>query len=201
MININKARKIFEEYVNNYDLSDGKIALKYNHILRVAEISKNIAISLNLPEEDVKLAELIGFFHDIGRFEQVKKFNTFVDKDSINHGEYGVKVLFEDNLIEQFDVDKKYYGTIKNAVLNHNRKAIEDGLSERDLLHCKIIRDSDKLDIFYVLLTDKPINTYGIESMENETFSDEIVREFKEEHYIDYSKRQTYGDKWICHMA
>lgn len=201
MIDINNAKKIFEEYVGNYDLGDGKIALKYNHILRVAEISKNIAESLKLPEEEIKLAELIGIFHDIGRFEQVKRFNTFVDRDSINHGEYGVKVLFEDGLIEKFNIEEKYYETIRNAVLNHNRKSIEDGLSEHDLLHCKIIRDSDKLDIFYVLLTDKPINTYGIESMENETFSDEIVREFKEDHYIDYSKRQTYGDKWISHMA
>lgn len=202
MIDIENAKNVFKEYVSNYDINDGKIALKYNHILRVAEISKRIATELNLSEEDVKLAELIGIFHDIGRFEQVRRFNTFVDRDSINHGEYGVKVLFEDGLIEKFDIDEKYYRVIRLAVLNHNRKAIEDdGMTENEMLHCKIIRDSDKLDIFYVLNTDRFINSYGIESMEDEEFSDEIVREFKEDHFIDYSKRKTFGDKWVAHMT
>ena len=202
MIDIENARKVFKEYVENCDINDGKIALKYNHILRVADISKRIATDLNLSEEDRDLAELIGIFHDIGRFEQVKRFNTFVDRDSINHGEYGVKVLFEDGLIEKFNVDEKYYRVIRLAVLNHNRRAIEsEGMSDNELLHCKIIRDSDKLDIFYVLNTDKFINSYGIESMEDEVFSDEIVREFKEDHYIDYSKRKTFGDKWVAHMT
>ena len=35
MIDIENAKKIFKEYVSNYDINDGKIALKYNHILRV----------------------------------------------------------------------------------------------------------------------------------------------------------------------
>ena len=201
MINIENAKKVFKEYIKNYDLKDGKIALKVAHILRVSSISKKIAISLNLNEEDVNLAELIGLLHDIGRFEQVKKFNTFVDKDSINHGEYGVKILFEDNLIEKFHIEEKYYKIIKTAILNHNKSEIEEGLTEKELLHSKIIRDSDKIDIFHVLLTDSIENIYGCLSLEQETFSSEIVREFKEDHVIDYKKRKTYGDIWVSHLA
>ena len=203
MIDINNSKRVFKEYVSNYNLQDGKIALKVAHILRVSELSKKIATSLNLSEEDIKLAELIGLLHDIGRFEQVRKYNTFIDKISINHGEYGAKILFEDNLIEKFNVDEKYYKVIKTAILNHNRSKIEDNLTEQELLHSKIIRDADKLDIFYVLLTDDIKNTYGCsaEDMQNETFSNEIIREFKEDHMIDYKKRATYGDIWISHMA
>lgn len=201
MIDIKKARNVFNEYIKNYDINDGKIALKVAHILRVAGISKKIAESLQLSNEDVELAELIGLLHDIGRFEQVRKYNTFIDKISINHGEYGVKVLFEDGLIEKFDVDEKYYKTIKLAILNHNKSEIEHGLEEKELLHCKIIRDSDKLDIFHVLTTDTLYNIYGCDSMKDEEFSDEIIREFKEEHYIDYTKRETFADTWICHVA
>ena len=95
MVDVNNAKRVFKEYVSNYNLQDGKIALKVAHILRVSELSKKIATSLNLSEEDIKLAELIGLLHDIGRFEQVRKYNTFIDKISINHGEYGVKILFE----------------------------------------------------------------------------------------------------------
>lgn len=201
MINIENAKKVFKEYVKDYNLNDGKIALKVGHILRVSNISRKIATSLNLSEEDINLAEIIGLLHDIGRFEQLKRFNTFIDKDSINHGEYGVKILFEDNLIEKFKIEEKYYKIIRNAILNHNRSEIEDGLTEKELLHAKIIRDSDKLDIFYVLLTDTLENSYGCATLESEIFSNEIVREFKEDHIIDYKKRQTYGDIWISHIA
>lgn len=201
MINIENVKRVFREYIKNYDLNDGKIALKVAHILRVSSISKKIAMSLNLSKEDVELAELIGLLHDIGRFEQVKQFNTFVDTDSINHGEYGVKILFEDNLIEKFNIEEKYYKTIKIAILNHNKSRIEEGLTQKELLHSKIIRDSDKIDIFYVLLTDSIENTYGCLSLKQETFSDEIIREFKEDHMIDYKKRKTYGDRWISHIT
>lgn len=201
MIDIINAKKVFNEYVKKYNANDGKIALKIAHILRVADLSKKIAISLNLSEEDIELAELIGLLHDIGRFEQVRIYNTFIDKISINHGEYGVKVLFEDNLIEKFNVDEKYYKIIKTAILNHNRSEIEEGLSDVELLHSKIIRDSDKLDIFYVLSTDTIKNIYGCELLENETFSEEIIREFKEDHIINYKNRNTYGDIWISHVA
>lgn len=201
MIDIEEAKRVFREYVSNYNLNDGKIALKVGHILRVSELSKKIALSLNLSDENVKLAELIGLLHDIGRFEQVRLYNTFVDRDSINHGKYGVKILFDDGLIKKFNIEEKYYRVIKLAILNHNRDKIEDGLTQEELLHCKIIRDSDKLDIFHVLITDDIMNTYGCKSMENETFSDEIVREFKEEHYINYNNRKTFGDIWISHIA
>lgn len=200
-IDMLKAKKAFKKYINNYNPEDKKVKLKIAHIQRVAQIAKKISEELNLSKEDTELAELIGLLHDIGRFEQVRRFNTFVDKDSINHGEYGVKILFEDNLIEKFNIEEKYYKIIKTAILNHNRAEIEEGLTEKELLHSKIIRDSDKIDIFYILLTDSIENTYGCFSLEQETFSDETVREFKENHVIDYSKNETYGDKWITHVA
>lgn len=43
-----------------------------------------IAESLGLLDEEVKLAQLLGLFHDLGRFEQVRIADTFSDKDSRN---------------------------------------------------------------------------------------------------------------------
>ena len=48
MVDVNNAKRVFKEYVSNYNLQDGKIALKVAHILRVSELSKKIATSLNL---------------------------------------------------------------------------------------------------------------------------------------------------------
>lgn len=91
MIDINKAKQFYKEYISQYNPEDPRIALKIVHIYRTAEESKRLAEKLNLSKEDNLLAELIGLLHDIGRFEQVKIYNTFLDKISVNHAEYGVK--------------------------------------------------------------------------------------------------------------
>lgn len=201
MINIKKANEVFEEYVKSYDPNNKKIMLKINNIKRVAEISRDIATKLELGNEDIELAELIGLLHDIGRFEQVKRYNTFSDKDSINHGELGVKILFEDGLIRKFLHDNKYDEIIKKAILNHNKSKIEEGLSEKELIHAKIIRDSDKTDIFYVILNEDVKACYETDNMEKEKITPEIYKEFVEEHTIDYSKRKNGADTLVCHFA
>ena len=145
MIDIENAKKQFLEYVKNYDINNGRINIKMRHILRVAENSKLIAQDLNLDDEKVKLAELIGIFHDIGRFEQVKLYNTFSDKDSgLDHAEYSLKVLYEDGLIKKFLDTNKYDNIIKTAVYNHNKPQIASNISDEELLFSKIIRDADK---------------------------------------------------------
>ena len=102
IIDMEQAQKAFKEYVRKYNPEDEKIKIKIAHIQRVAQNSKRIAQNLKLSQEDIELAELIGLLHDIGRFEQVRLYHTFVDKNSINHGEYGAKILFEDGLIRKF---------------------------------------------------------------------------------------------------
>ncbi len=201
MIDIEKVKKVFKEYVKNYNPEDGKIALKIEHILRVTEKSRKIAENLKLEAEDINLAELIGLLHDIGRFEQIRIYNTFYDRDSINHGEYGVKILFEDNLIRKFIQDDCYDEIIKKAILNHNRAKIEEGLTDRELLHAKIIRDADKLDIYYTLLIEDLENSYGCTDMSKEKITDEIYREFKEDHMINYKNLKTNADMLVAHIA
>lgn len=201
MIDIEKAKNVFKEYVKNYNIENGKISLKIGHILRVTEKSRKIAENLKLEAEDIDLAELIGLLHDIGRFEQIKIYNTFYDRDSINHGEYGVKILFEDNLIRKFIQDDCYDEIIKKAILNHNKAKIEAGLTDKELLHAKIIRDADKLDIYYTLLTEKIDNSYGCTDMSKEKITDEIYREFKENHMINYKNLKTNADMLVAHIA
>ena len=154
MINIEKVNKKFDEYVSNFNVEQGRIKLKIEHIKRVAKISTQIAQYLDLNKEQTALAEAIGIFHDIGRFKQVEMYDTFSDKDSTNHAELGVKILFEDNLIDEFEIEEKYKKIIKIAVINHNRDKIEEGLTEEENLFCKIIRDADKLDIITHAITE-----------------------------------------------
>ena len=185
-IDITKAKKAFKEYVKNYDPEDKKIMLKIKHIERVANLSKKMAEELNLSEEDTQLAELIGLLHDIGRFEQIRLYHTFVDRKSVNHGELGAKILFEDGLIRNFIETNEFDEIIKKAIINHNRGRIEEGLTERELLHAKLVRDSDKTDIFYILITGEEKTIWETDNMNNETITEEIFREFIEDKNILY---------------
>lgn len=154
MIDLSKAKEEFKRYVKNYDVENPNIARKISHTYRTVEVAKKIAEDLKLDEENVKLAELIALLHDIARFEQFKIYNTYSDLKSIDHGDLGVKILFEDGLIKSFVDDRKYDRIIYLAVKNHNKYKIQEGLNEEELLHCKIIRDADKTDIYVVIIED-----------------------------------------------
>lgn len=201
-INIKKAKEEFKNYVKNYNPEDPKIALKIAHIQRVSQKAKELAENLKLSDEDIELAELIGLLHDIGRFEQLKIYNTFIDQKSINHAKQGIKVLFEDNLIRDFVQEDKYDNIIKKAILNHNKGFldIDKDLNDKELLHTKIIRDADKWDIFYVLSNEKMSILYG-ENINKQTINKEIYREFFEDKNINYKNINSGLDLAIAHFA
>lgn len=197
MIDIKNAYKQFDKYVENFNPNVPKIKLKIEHIKRVADISRKIAENLNLDKEHIRLAELIGLFHDIGRFKQVEIYDTYKDIDSVNHAELSIKVLFDDNLIEKFNIDTKFHNIIKKAVLNHNKNKIEDDLIDEELLFSKIIRDADKLDIFYIICDEK----YTFESIfwhndfNIEKISDIIMQQFQKSKEINYNNIKNNADQ------
>ena len=146
-MDIQMAIKEFIKYTENYDLNNEHIKRKQEHSLRVMEISKQIAEKLELSQEDKDIAILIGLLHDIARFEQYTKYGTFKDLQSIDHGDLGAEILEKD--IRKYIETKQYDEIIIKAVKNHNKFKIEEGLTETEELHAKIIRDADKMDIFY----------------------------------------------------
>lgn len=101
-INRKNVINAFAEYVRNYDPSDEKIKLKIDHTYRVAGLCQRIAESLGLSEPDVDIAWLLGMLHDIGRFEQIRRFGTFNDAQSVDHAEFGADLLFKEGLIRKF---------------------------------------------------------------------------------------------------
>ena len=52
--------------------------------------SEYLSNKLNLSKTDKELAKIIGLYHDIGRFEQDKRYDSFNDKKTFDHGDYGV---------------------------------------------------------------------------------------------------------------
>jgi putative nucleotidyltransferase with HDIG domain len=181
MIDIKKASVAFSEYVKPYDATNGKIALKIKHTYKTVEVAKKIAEDLNLNDEDILLAQLIGLLHDIGRFEQLRIYDTFDDSDSVDHANLGVKILFEDGIIRRFIEETKYDDIIYKAVKNHNKFKIEDGLNEQELLQARIVRDADKTDIYRVFVDDIEENRnvlYDCKEVAKQTVSSKIMEDF-----------------------
>ena len=201
MIDIENAKKVFDEYVSNYDPTVGRIKLKIEHIKRVAENIKNIALEQGLDSEQIKLAEIIGLLHDIGRFEQVRLYDTFSDKISVNHGEYGVKVLFKDGLINKFKLSEKDKAIVKLAILNHNRDKIQEGLADEQLLYAKMIRDADKLDIYYTMCKYDFKDTFWYPDFDCEEISDLIMNEFKNDKKVNYADIKNNADVIVIFYA
>ena len=195
MIDTEKAKKEFLEYTNNFDTTNPHIKGKIYHSIRVSEISLKIAKKLKLDEEEIKLAELIGILHDIGRFEQYTKYKTFKDLKSIDHGMLGVKILKENNYIRKYIKEHKYDQIIEKAINNHNKFQVEKGLSEKEELFTKIIRDADKLDIFYE--AEEIFWKNEKEEIESSKISEKVYNEFMSKRIIENSLKQNNLDKFI----
>lgn len=195
MIDIENAKREFDKYVLKFNPKEGRIKLKIDHIKRVAKMSKKIAEKLSLSEEQIKLAQIIGIFHDIGRFKQAELYDTFSDKDSINHAQLSVKVLFEDNLIGKFNIEDRYKGIIKVAILNHNKSEIDKGLNVEEKLFAKIIRDADKLDIYYTICNYDFESIFWYKDFDCIQISENIMNQFKDKHCIQYKDIKTNADQ------
>ena len=206
MIDILKAEIAFKEYLKNYDVSDPKIALKITHTYEVLNSAKYIAKKLDLSKEDYDLACLIALLHDIGRFEQLKEYDSYDDTLGMNHAEFGIKLLFEENYIRKFVEEKDFDEIIYKAIANHNKYKVDfTGFSEREIMHAKIIRDADKLDNFrvkekesFVALFEEGMNE---DKVGKQDITDKIYKTFENHSLILSSDRVTYMDHWVSFIA
>ncbi len=193
MIDLEKAKSEFIKYTNNYDLNNSHIIRKIYHSLRVMDVSKKIAENLNLSKEQIDLATLIGLLHDIARFEQRKRYGTYYDKKSVDHGDLAVELLEENNFIRTFIEDDKYDKIIKIAIKNHNKYEIEP-LEGEELLQAKIIKDADKIDIFYQLAYQFAKNKNAIENSE---ISADYIKQLKQEKCIFRNEEESAIDELV----
>lgn len=187
----------FDEYAMKYDMNIKELAHKYNHSYRVVHQSEEISRSIKLDEEEKEIASLIALLHDIARFEQWTRYKSFNDTKEFDHGDEGVKILFEDGLINKFTSKTSDYSIIKSAIKYHNKYQIPSSLSVRETLHSKIIRDADKIDIIYAISTNKLINIAD----DNSEISEKVKEEFFNHNEIKKEITKTKNDKLILLLA
>lgn len=191
-----KAKQAFEKYLDSYDRKDKNIHLKYIHIYKVVELMAELAFRLGLDKEKIELAKVIGLLHDIGRFEQIKKFNIFSDsKTEFDHADESCVYLFDEGYIRNFIEDDQYDSILEKAIRNHNKFEIEEGLTEEELLFSKMIRDMDKVDIYRVLAVDFE------QVFKASEVSEAVLREFQKEKTICSKLVQSDSDRTLVRLA
>ena len=228
VINRKNVINAFAEYVRNYDPSDEKIKLKIDHTYRVAGLCQRIAESLGLSEPDVDIAWLLGMLHDIGRFEQIRRFGTFNDAQSVDHAEFGADLLFKEGLIRKFaegyyeecelaepenqedeqiiknnEHHNKDTGLLELAIRQHNKYRVKEDLTERQRMFCDILRDADKVDIFKVN-ADIPMEIiYDVttEELKNGVITKEVLESFYKKETVLKSVRRSAVDHIVGHIS
>lgn len=228
VINRKNVINAFAEYVRNYDPSDEKIKLKIDHTYRVAGLCQRIAESLGLSEPDVDIAWLLGMLHDIGRFEQIRRFGTFNDVKSVDHAEFGADLLFKEGLIRKFvegyyeecelassgneeaeqiiknnEHHNKDTGLLEMAIRQHNKYRVKEDLTERQRMFCDILRDADKVDIFKVN-ADIPMEIiYDVttEELNNGIITKEVLESFYKKETVLKSVRRSAVDHIVGHIS
>lgn len=149
MLNYENVLKSFKKYLENFDVKDENIAVKVNHSYHVADLAMKLGKRMELLEEELTLAKILGLLHDIGRFEQYKRAKVYDDiASNLDHALLGTEYLFRENHSKDFGLPEKYHSIIQKAIFNHNKLKIEDCLNEKELFFAKFLRDIDKIDIF-----------------------------------------------------
>lgn len=147
MIDFEKCKKEFDKYASDFDMSIPRINRKYYHTYRVVEFAERIAKSENLNEHDFLLAKVCALLHDIARFRQAVEFDTFNDNISFDHGDVACEILLENDYIYKYLDNEEDTQICFKAVRNHNKYAVENRLTDREVYFANLLRDSDKLDI------------------------------------------------------
>ena len=154
MYNRELAKDVFLRYAEQYDMQNILIRHKVEHTLRVAELSGRYAKELGMPVADEDFAWLLGLLHDIGRFEQARRYGTFVDSQSVDHAELSADILFRDGLMERFPdegLPEDWRMIAETAIRLHNKLTLPEALNSRTRKFAEILRDADKTDIFRVI--------------------------------------------------
>lgn len=188
-----RCKEAFDRYTSAYDLKDEMIGLKYYHSYAVSDLMAELAFRLELSKEDVLLAKIIGLLHDIGRFEQLRKFNSFSDKN-VDHADESCNYLFQEGHIRDFVLEDKYDSILEKAIRYHNKLELPE-MEERELLFSKMIRDMDKVDIY------KQCAVHFHYTFNAEEVSKEALEEFKEEKSVQKVHAKSKSDSILIYLS
>jgi len=205
-----KLKKWVNQYINSFycddDFVNANIELKQAHTARVCDEMLYLTNSLSFEPHQEILAQAVALLHDIGRFEQFRKYRTYSDCKSVNHSRLGLKIIAENNLLKDISPDDR--NIIEKAIEYHSLKEIPENIDSQVELHSKLIRDADKLDIYYVVLEYYKQYTDDLDSFRLELelpdipeYSSELVNSLITGERFDYKKLKSWNDMKLLQIG
>jgi len=153
-VDINPYMEWFSTYAHGFYSSNkedqGNILLKENHSLRVFENATAIGEAHGFSGRLLFLIRLAALLHDVGRFEQYRRFRTFKDDISLDHARLGFTVLKKEGVLDGLPARDRRIVLV--AVLLHNKKVLPPSLRPKHSDCVRAVRDADKLDIMPVVI-------------------------------------------------
>ena len=203
-------RRWFEAYVRSFYGDDARLNahldLKHKHTAHVCAEMKHLTKQLGLGANERRLAQVIALFHDVGRFEQVARYGTFMDARSENHALLGLRVLRENRILDQVAPTERRI--IETAIEVHGAKQLPADLPEDCVMYTRLIRDADKLDIYRVVLTSyreyraRPEGfVLDIPFPDDDSFTPAVLQGVLDGRHIDYTELRTMNDVKLMQLG
>jgi len=151
MFSVQRLTDLYDAYVDTFRGADGELPpmmrLKREHTAHVVENARAIATGEGFDDGTARACDAAALLHDTGRYEQLRRYNTFRDSDSVDHAVFSHDIVVERGWLDG-DPQRE---AILTAVLVHNRRDVPEGLNPLTEAAVHTVRDADKLDIFRVL--------------------------------------------------
>lgn len=202
-------REWFDRYCATFYSSDENyqrnILLKEAHTRNVCADMATIFAEERGGGESAATAEAIALFHDVGRFEQYRRYRTFRDSDSENHAFLGIRVLAEHGVLD--GLPPKEQTVIRESVRLHNVFAIPANLDPEVLPFLKLIRDADKLDIWRVFIEhfdlppDQRASAVTLGLPDTGSYTAELLDSLHDKRMISLSRLHTVDDFKLLQLS
>jgi hypothetical protein len=138
-------RQAFLDYVGRFFSGDPEkdryMQLKVDHTFRVCRHAGVLAVEEAGPGAVGRALSLAALYHDVGRFEQLKRWNTFSDALSCNHGLLGARIIKRQGFLNGDDGEVRR--RVIAAVALHNRYALPEAIKGELRLMVDAVRDAD----------------------------------------------------------
>ena len=98
-------RRFYDAYVDTYREPDGKLPammqLKRTHTAFVVKNAEAIADGEGFSPAAREVALAAALLHDTGRYEQLKRYDTFKDSESVDHAVFSHDIVLEKNWLDR----------------------------------------------------------------------------------------------------
>lgn len=207
-VQVQEVLKRFNEFADSYIQKGVTLAdqnayiLKREHTIRVLEAAKGILErSADVSEEEKLIVQISAILHDVGRFEQWKTTGSYKDESTGGHAKIGADML-QFGLIQKFIPETRDYDKIIiSAVRWHGSLELPDDLSDEEKLVTQILRDADRMDIFYQCTLESDYQELYKQDWGGQVLTRKVREKFKKAEPIDFKLVQSKIDMLALRMG